>query len=126
MKICGNFFLHQTLFNETPLKFSRRTHSILACRDSSIFDRTFNKSFDFCFKSAKTEKILISLHSYTCEGTTMKRMSLQNIYSCGSNKSPDPIKVPVGQHIQINKRPVLNKDVPNGQISKKNKCPGIL
>ena len=47
-------------------------------------------------------------------------------YSCGSNKSPDPIKVPVGQHIKINKRPVLNKDVPNGQISKKNKCPGIL
>ena len=45
--------------------------------------------------------------------------SMTLIYSCGSNKSPDPIKVPVGQHIKINKRPVLNKDVPNGQISKK-------
>ena len=48
------------------------------------------------------------------------------VYSCGSNKSPDPIKVPVGQHIKINKRPVLNKDVQDGQISRKNKCPVTL
>ena len=36
------------------------------------------------------------------------------------------IKVREGLHIKINKRPVLNKDVQEGQISKKNKRPGAL
>ena len=36
------------------------------------------------------------------------------------------INVQVGQHIKINKRPVLNKGVRDGQISRKNKSPVTL
>ena len=36
------------------------------------------------------------------------------------------INVREGQYIKINKSPILNKDVQEGQISKKNKRPGAL